>query len=201
MTEFILPLIAYAFATSITPGPNNLMLMASGANFGWHNTLPHLLGVSCGFVLMTCLLGAGLLQFIERFPEVLDALKFLCGIFVLYLAWKIATAAPLDQKTAHGKRPLRFIEAAAFQWINPKAIAMALTTVTTYTREQTFSAIAVTALIFGVVNLPVCGAWVLIGQQIRTWLQSPTRLLVFNTVMALLLVISMAPVLIDFSGG
>lgn len=198
MTETIAPLISFAFAASITPGPNNLMLMTSGANFGWRNTMPHLLGVWVGFILMTFLIGIGLLQTIERFPQIFDVLKILCGLFVLYLAWKIATAAPLDQNAVGSARPLRFIEAAAFQWINPKAVAIALTTVTTYASEQTFTAISVAILIFGCVNLPCCSAWILVGQRMRIWLQNPHRLRAFNVTMAALLMASMVPVLIDF---
>ena len=146
---------------------------------------------------MACLLGAGLLQIVERFPQVYDILKILCALFVLYLAWKIATAAPLHKNTSGRVRPLRCIEAAAFQWINPKAIAMALTTITTYSPEQTFTAVIATVFVFGCVNLPCCSAWVFAGQKMRIWLQNPLHLRVFNFTMAILLIVSMVPVLLD----
>ncbi len=195
MIDMILPLTTFAFAASITPGPNNLMLMASGANFGWRGTLPHMMGVVGGFALMTAIVGAGLLQVLELFPQALLWLKVVCGAFVLYLAWKIATAAPLGEGGSAHSRPLRFIEAAAFQWVNPKAIVMSLTTVTTYASDKTLTDIALVVLVFVSVNLPCVATWVLIGQQLRTWLQNPTRLRMFNCTMALLLIASMVPAL------
>ena len=200
MIETILPLMTFAFAASITPGPNNLMLMASGANFGWRGTLPHLMGVIGGFGIMTCILGAGLLQVLELAPQILVWLQVLCGLFVLYLAWKIATAAPLNDNQAGHARPFRFIEAAAFQWINPKGIAMALTIITTYAGDKTFADIAPIIAVFLAVNLPCAATWVLIGQRLRSWLQEPARLRVFNCTMAFLLIASMVPALGDLGG-
>ena len=126
--EQLLALVTFAFVTSITPGPNNLMLMASGANFGVRRTVPHMLGVALGFVFMAVLVGAGLAQAFMAVPQLYTALKVASVAYLLYLAWKIAMAPPPGE-TARPGRPMTFLAAAAFQWINPKAWAMALTAV------------------------------------------------------------------------
>ena len=131
--ETLLALVAFAFVSSITPGPNNLMLMASGTNFGFARTVPHMLGVGIGFMLMVLLVGAGLGGVFELVPGAMLVLKVASTIYLLYLAWRIATAAPL--RTADGEggaRPFTFLQAAAFQWVNPKAWTMALTAAAVY---------------------------------------------------------------------
>ena len=127
-----LPALAlFAFAGSITPGPNNLMLMASGANYGFRRTLPHMAGISIGFMVMMILAGLGMVELFDRFPVSYIILKTLSIGYMLYLVWKIATAAPATAETTTG-RPMTFLQAAAFQWVNPKAWAMALTVITVY---------------------------------------------------------------------
>lgn len=194
--ETLFPLMLYAFSTSITPGPNNLMLMSSGANFGLIRTLPHLAGISFGFTLMTVLIGVALMGPIERYPALLEGLKYICFAFVLYLAWRILTSSAPDGEKSKRARPLAFHEAAAFQWLNPKAIAMALTTITAYCQQQSFWSILLAASIFGLINAPSSGIWILLGQSMRRLLQRPAALRLFNTVMASLLVLSMLPVLL-----
>ncbi|WP_170765593.1 LysE family translocator [Ruegeria lacuscaerulensis] len=192
--DIFLALIAFAFVSSITPGPNNLMLMASGANFGFRRTIPHMLGIGLGFTFMVLLVGAGLVQLFDRYPISYTALKVASVIYLLYLAWKIAHAAPVKGKTAAGE-PMTFLQAAAFQWVNPKAWAMALTATTAYTPDQTLTAIVIVALVFGAVNLPSVSTWTVLGQQMARILTNPHRLLVFNWTMAALLVASLYPVL------
>lgn len=190
-------LIAFAifcFVSSATPGPNNLMLMASGANFGITRTLPHWLGIGFGFTTMVVLVGLGLINLFDAYPQIYTVLKAISIVFLLYLAWKIATAAPMGEVDATAK-PITFIQAAAFQWVNPKAWAMALTAITVYSPSQGASAIITTALIFGVINLPSCSIWMFIGLQVRRWLTSPKKMKLFNWGMALLLLTSMVPML------
>jgi len=122
--DLIVALAAFAFVTSITPGPNNLMLMASGANFGFRRTIPHMLGVGLGFTVMIVLVGVGLAQIFEAYPEARTALKIISVIYLLYLAWKIANAAAPTSAEEAGT-PITFIQAALFQWVNPKAWSMA----------------------------------------------------------------------------
>ena len=192
--DHILPLIGYAFATSVTPGPNNMMLLASGANFGLRRSLPHMLGISGGHAFMVLVMGLGLAQLIHALPQVLLLLKGLAVIYVIWLAWKIAnSAAPQAAKT--GGDPLTFWQAAAFQWVNPKAVAMAISAVTVYGGDGSFAAIALVALVFASVNLPSVSVWTAAGEVLRQFLSNPWRLRVFNGSMAGLLILSMLPVL------
>jgi threonine/homoserine/homoserine lactone efflux protein len=187
-------LVAFAFVTSITPGPNNLMLMASGANFGLRRTLPHMLGVALGFVVMAALVGLGLVQVFAALPGLFLVLKVGCVGYLLYLAWKIANAAAPEGGSGAG-RPMTFLQAAAFQWVNPKAWAMAMTAVTVYAPGQTVAAVLTVAAVFGAVNLPSVGSWAWLGVQMRRVLTSPARLRAFNLTMAALLVASLYPLL------
>ncbi len=188
-------LMAFAFVSSITPGPNNLMLMASGANFGYRRTLPHMMGVAIGFTAMVALVGLGLMQLFDAFPLLHRVLTVASVAYLLWLAWKIANAAPPDTVSAT-TRPFTFLQAAAFQWVNPKAWTMALTAITLYAADRSLAAIILIALTFGAVNLPCISTWVLMGTQIRRLLSSRTRLRVFNGAMALLLVGSLYPTLV-----
>ncbi|WP_209598832.1 LysE family translocator [Ruegeria sp. HKCCSP351] len=192
--DILMALIAFAFVTSITPGPNNLMLMASGANFGFRRSIPHMLGIGLGFTFMVLLVGAGLVQVFDRYPVSYTVLKILSVIYLLYLAWKIAHAAPANSAEATGV-PMTFLQAAAFQWVNPKAWAMALTATTAYTPDRTMYAIAIVAFVFGAVNLPSVSTWTVLGQQMARMLTNPRRLVIFNWTMAVLLVVSLYPVL------
>lgn len=194
MSDFLLPLVTFAFVTSITPGPNNLMLMASGANFGFSRTIPHMLGVALGFVLMATLVGLGLAGIFTRWPLLYDALPIVSVVYLLWLAWRIATAGQPKEGGVSG-RPLTFVEAAAFQWVNPKAWAMALTAVTVYAPGPGFAAVVAVAAVFGAVNLPSVGTWCLAGVRLRALMTSPARLRMFNWTMAALLVGSLYPIL------
>jgi threonine/homoserine/homoserine lactone efflux protein len=177
----------------VTPGPNNLMLMASGANFGIWRTLPHLLGVVFGFVLMIILVGTGLMQLFEAYPLSYELLRIFSVIYLLYLAWKIATST--SNSTRVNRAPMSSIQAALFQWVNPKAWAMALTGVSVYAPSQSLAAVGLIALIFGIINLPSVFVWVLMGQKMQHFLSSGARLQLFNYSMALLLVATLYPVL------
>lgn len=192
--DLFLGLALFAFVSSITPGPNNLMLMASGANFGFQRTIPHMVGVGLGFVLMIVLVGNGLGQVFERVPQTYSAMKAASVGYLLYLAWKIAHAAPANSNSAAG-RPMTFLQAAAFQWVNPKAWFMALTAISVYSADQSGRTILIVATVFGLINLPSVGVWVLLGQQVTRVLTNPARLQVFNWTMAGLLVLSLYPVL------
>ena len=192
--DILLALAGFAFATSITPGPNNLMLMASGANFGFRRTIPHMLGVGIGFTLMVVLVGAGLVRLFDAWPPAHGLLKAFSVVYLLWLAWRIAGAAPPRDADAAGK-PITFLQAAAFQWVNPKAWAMALTAIGVYAPSQSFATVLAVALVFGAINLPSVSTWTLLGRQMRRFLTSRRRLRAFNAVMAALLVASLWPVL------
>ncbi|EEB77489.1 translocator protein, LysE family [marine gamma proteobacterium HTCC2148] len=197
--ELFTGLALFSFVSSITPGPNNLMLMASGANFGFRRTLPHMLGVGLGFTAMVTLVGLGLVGLFEAYPLSYEVLKVVSVVYLVYLAWKIATsAAPAGKEVSadtQGK-PITFIQAVLFQWVNPKAWTMALTALTVYAPSQNFLSVLLVAVVFGGINLPCVSLWTLLGQQLQRLLTSRRRLVVFNVSMAVLLVVSLYPVLL-----
>ena len=182
-------LFAFALVSSITPGPNNLMLMASGANFGLRATLPHMLGVGLGFVFMIIMVGIGLVGLFDLWPHARDLLKIISIGYMLWLAWKIANAAAPDSGAPSEQRhAMTFMQAALFQWVNPKAWTMALTAVTVYAPRHDLATVLIVAGVFGVVNLPSVSSWAMLGQVMRRWLSSPSRLRLFNWSMAALLI-------------
>jgi threonine/homoserine/homoserine lactone efflux protein len=192
--ELFLALLGFAFVTSVTPGPNNMMLLASGVNFGFRRTVPHMLGISIGHSVMVFLVGLGLAGIFKAWPPALTVLKVAAVGYMLWLAWKIAHAAAPGEGRAKG-RPMTFLQAAAFQWVNPKAWAMALGAVSAYVTEPSVWAYAAVAAIFASVNLPSVSVWAGAGQGLRRWLQGPGRLRLFNWTMAGLLVLSLWPVM------
>ena len=192
--ELLSAFVAFAFVSSITPGPNNLMLMASGANFGFRRSVPHMLGIGIGFTFMIVLVGVGLMTLFDLYPVSYTILKTGSVIYLLWLAWKIANAAQPGTGKAGGT-PMTFLQAAAFQWVNPKAWAMALTAISVYAPTRGISAVILVALIFGIVNLPSVSVWTMLGQKIRVILTNPVRLRTFNVTMALLLVATLFPVI------
>lgn len=191
--DLLFALIGFAFVSSITPGPNNIMLMTSGANFGFRRTIPHMLGVALGFVFMAAAVGLGLVGLFDAFPVSYLILKIVSVTYMIWLAWKFANAsAPEGNEDI--TRPMTFLQAAAFQWVNPKAWAMALTAISAYAPSQTVEGILMVATVFGAVNLPSVGSWVALGQGMRRLLATPRRLKAFNWTMAALLILSLWPV-------
>ena len=193
--EVLSALIIFAFVSSITPGPNNLMLMNSGANFGFKKTIPHLLGVGIGFTLMIALVGLGVIELFDAIPLSYEILKVLSIVYLLYLAFKIASSTGnLEQKSSSAK-PFTFIQAALFQWVNPKAWTMALTSISIYAPSNSMSAVLLVAIVFGIVNLPCISSWIVLGQKIQVLLTDQKRLRAFNISMATLLILSLYPAL------
>jgi len=171
------------------------MLMASGANFGFQRTIPHMLGVALGFVFMAFLMGIGLSQVFENWPRLRDILTVFSVAYLLWLAWRIANAAAPKEGEFSGK-PFTFLQAAGFQWVNPKAWSMALTSVTLYAPDDSALSMIFVAAVFGAVNLPSVSTWCLLGREMRRILTNPTRLRLFNWAMAAVLVMSLYPALI-----
>lgn len=191
--DLLIALLGFAFVTSVTPGPNNMMLLASGVNFGFRRTLPHMLGISVGHSVMVFLVGLGLAGVFRAWPPALTLLKVASVAYMLWLAWKIANAgAPGDGRAK--AQPMTFLQAAAFQWVNPKAWAMALGAVSAYVTTPSVWAYAAVAVVFALVNLPSVSVWAGMGQAVRRWLEGPGRLRAFNWTMAVLLVLSLWPV-------
>lgn len=200
MTKEILTALAgFAFVSSITPGPNNLMLMTSGVNFGFRRTVPHMLGVGLGFMFMIVLVGLGLAQIFEAYPIAHQVLTVFSVAYLLWLAWKIAHAAAPEKGAGEGakSKPMSFTQAALFQWVNPKAWTMALAAVTLYAPDRSAATIVQIAIVFGLINLPSVSSWTVLGQQASRWLSTPAKLRVFNWSMAVLLVLSLVPLVKD----
>ena len=193
-TDFLPALVLFAFVSSITPGPNNLMLMTSGLNYGFRRTVPHMLGIGVGFVVMVLLVGIGIAEIFERIPVTQTILRVLSVLYLLWLAFRIARSSSV-RATETKARPLSFWQAAAFQWVNPKGWTMALTATTVYTPDTQLTSILIVALVFGAINLPSVSSWALLGQGIARWLRDPRQLRLFNWTMAGLLVLSLYPVL------
>ncbi|WP_421091141.1 LysE family translocator [Pseudochrobactrum sp. MP213Fo] len=203
--DIFMTLVMFAFVTSITPGPNNLMLLASGVNFGFRRTIPHMMGIGTGFFLLLLGVGYGLGALLEAAPVLYLALKFAGGAYMLYLAYKIATATSVGQAnntTSVGKadntsaRPMSFMQAVLFQWVNPKAWVMAVTAMASYTSHEAYTwSVLVIGVVFALINLPSVSSWAAFGSLLRQWLENPVYLKWFNLTMALLLVLSLWPML------
>ena len=191
----------FSFVSSITPGPNNMMMLASGVNFGFRRSVPHWLGICGGFTFMLCAVGLGLHTLLADHPALYDVLRYAGSAYLVWMAWRLATAsaspAVQDDDVPHSEaRPLGVLAAAAFQWVNPKAWVMAVTAMSTYlpARAQPTDVLAV-ALLFGVINLPCVACWAGGGAALRRFLQDPLRLRIFNISMALALLASLYPML------
>lgn len=191
-------LFLFAFSSSFTPGPNNMMLLASGLNFGLRRSIPHMLGVDLGFTAMVFLIGMGLGQVFSRFPTLYLALKVAGILYLVWLAWRIAHSGPVKEGQVKA-RPMTFLEASAFQWVNPKAWMMAVTAIATYRvfEDATLNALFV-AFNFMVANFPSVVVWVWFGQSLRRLLSNPRALTFFNWSMAGLLMLSLWPVVREF---
>ena len=195
--DVLYALILFCFVSGVTPGPNNIMLMTSGVNFGFRRTLPHLVGVVLGFAAMVALIGLGLDAIFVRFPQLMPVMRWAGAAYLLWLAWRIANSGPMREGAAEG-RPLGFFGAAAFQWINPKGWVMAISALTAYsvTDDYTISVLAV-ALTYLAIGFPSSGAWVVFGSAMRKALRDPGIARAFNLTMAALLVASIAPIFWD----
>lgn len=195
-TDLLLALVVFAFVTSITPGPNNFMLLASGVNFGFRRTIPHMLGIGGGFLSLLLGVGFGLGALPTAYPPLHLALKLAGGAYLLYLAWRIATSRSLSEKDGKAARPMTFLEAAAFQWVNPKAWVMAVTAMAVYSDPAApFLSVLVVALAFALVNLPSVSTWAGFGMALRGFLADPVRLKWFNIAMGVALAVSLWPML------
>ena len=197
--QLLAALALFAFVSSITPGPNNTMLMASGANFGFRASVPHLAGVALGFFVLVLAVGLGLGRVFAAWPQLHEVLAVAGGAYMLWLAWKIATATGIAGAEAGG-RPQTFWQAAAFQWVNPKAWAMALGAVTTYAPQAHYNAnILLVSLVFLSVNTPCVMTWTGFGVGLRRFLDRPAILRGFNLAMAILLAVSLIPMVLELA--
>lgn len=181
------PFATYSFVMSITPGPNNVMLTASGANYGFRRTLPHLFGVTVGHTAQTIAVCAGLGAIFLRWPGLQTALQWIGAAYLVYMGWRLLGAS--DPKSATSARPITFLEAAAFQVLNPKAWVMSLTTASLFMPQDMglIAGCAYVAAMMLVINWPCVTLWALFGSSLRAQLSRPARRVAFNAVMAVAL--------------
>lgn len=182
-----LPYATYAFVMSITPGPNNVMLTASGANFGFRRTLPHMLGISAGCGLQITAVCAGLGALFHQWPVLQTVLQWVGATYLLYLGWKLLGSGEVREGQA--KQPIGFWQGAAFQFVNPKAWVMSLTAAALFlpTDVSVLAACGYLVATMVLINMPCIAVWALFGSSLRGFLTRPSRRAVFNIVMALAL--------------
>lgn len=193
--DVFLACLGFALAASITPGPNTLMLMASGVNFGFRRTVPHMVGIGLGFMSLLSAVGFGLGAMFAVAPQLQWILKIVGGGYLLYLAYRIATTRSVG-KGSRTHRPMTVVEAAAFQWVNPKAWMMGIAAMAIYTAPEakTLTTLLVIAC-FAIVLAPSVMAWAGFGTAVRDWLAEPRRLQAFNVTMGIVLALSLVPML------
>ncbi len=187
MADF-LPLILFVFFGLFSPGPNVILLAASGARFGFKPTLPHILGVAFGVGITSAITGFGIGALLQSAPTLELVLKIIASLWILWMAWKLWNAKP-SENTQTGDRPFTFIEAVLFQWVNPKVWAVALSA-TAYVAflGPTGKALAL-GLTFSGVNLCVCLFWTYAGTLLSYLLTNPTAWTIFLRIMAVALVV------------
>lgn len=195
--DLLAAFLAFAVVMSGTPGPNVMLVMASGVNHGFRATIPHMLGVTIGFSAMLLAVGFGLGQVFAAVPELYLVLKIVSVVYLLWLAWKIMNSKPAEPGNVQAAgRPMTFLQAAAFQWVNPKAWAICLSVIAAYAVPDRFlSSMLLMAALFIVINFLCLVLWAGFGVGLRTLLADARRVRIFNFVMAALLVASMIPVL------
>ncbi|MFN0264245.1 LysE family translocator [Tepidamorphus sp. 3E244] len=188
--DVLLALVLFAAAAAGTPGPNNIMLLASGVNFGFMRTVPHMIGIFVGFVVLIAAVGIGLGVLFKAFPILHTALKVLGAVYLLYLAWRIATSRGMSDAGTKG-HPMTTLEAALFQWVNPKGWTMAISAMAFYTQpDAPMLSVAIIVAVFSIATVFSVTLWTSVGTTLRGFLSDPVRLKWFNIGMALLLVAS-----------
>jgi threonine/homoserine/homoserine lactone efflux protein len=200
MTPQLLTAMAlFGFTASITPGPNNAMLLGSGANFGLRASVPHMLGVIVGFLALVLAVGVGLGGIFTAYPVLHTVLAWAGTAYLLYLAARIAMSGSLKARK-DGARPMRFGEAVMFQAVNPKGWAMALGAVTAYAPAQDYFAnVLIVVAVFGLVNAPCIFVWTAFGVGMRRFLDRPAVLRGFNIAMGLALAASLVPTIVELA--
>lgn len=198
--DVFLSALAFVFVASFTPGPNNTMLLASGVNYGYQRTLPHLMGIVIGYEVMFAALALGIGGVFAAHPVLYDVLRIASALYLILLAWRIATArraAPGDE--AANARPMTFFEAALFQWINPKGVGMGLAASANFLRpDQLATDLPQMLALILVMSFASGSAWILFGQAVRSLLADERRRVLFNRTMAVALIASLWPL---FSHG
>ncbi|MEJ2623879.1 MAG: LysE family translocator [Pseudolabrys sp.] len=196
--NILLALVTFAVAMAFTPGPNNVMLAASGVNFGFGRTVPHMAGITVGFMVLVLASGAGLGLVFAAVPQLQIVIKVVGSAYLLWLAYKVATAHQARDAGGGPARPFTFWQAAAFQWINPKGLVAAISALAIYLRPgHEARDLAIMVAVFGIVTAGSVTTWAGFGVALRRLLRDPARARLFNIAMGLLLVVSIVPMLLE----
>lgn len=188
--------IVFAAVTLFTPGPNNIMLLASGLNFGMRRTWPHVAGVSFGFAFLVVAMGLGLGAVFTAYPVLQIVLKYAGAAYLVYLAIAIARSSPADPDAAVQRRPMTFFGAALFQWVNVKGWVIAIGSITAYSAIADYPwNVLIQASLLLTIGLVSSTSWALFGSALQSLVKSPAAYRVFNVAMAALLLASLYPVL------
>ena len=182
-----LPFVTYTFVMSITPGPNNVMLTASGARFGFRRTLPHILGIVCGFIVQLLAVCAGLSTLFARWPALQSTLAWVGAAYLVYLGWQMLGRGDAQSRAAH--EPVSFGQATFFQFLNPKAWVMSITAATLFLPHDLGPLVsgAYMAGVMEVIGVPCMMVWALFGTSLKRFIGAPRGRLAFNVSMALAL--------------
>ena len=183
-----LALLMFSLVSSITPGPNNIMLFASGVNFGFRRTIPHALGISFGFAVLLAAVGIGLGVLLEQFPVLFLMIKIAGGLYMVYLAWRIARSGPVEDPEGDS-RPMTFLEASLFQWVNPKIWAVATSASVMVADLSPVTQAVTLAMTFSGINLGVCLFWTYAGSLLTTLLSDTQKWRIFMRIMAVALAV------------
>lgn len=182
-----LPYATYSFVMAITPGPNNVMLTASGANFGFRRTVPHLLGIATGHAIQMIAVAAGLGALFAAWPVLQTLLQWVGAAYLIFLGWKLIRSG--EVRAGHAPQPVTFMQAAAFQFVNPKAWVMSLSGAALFLPEGMGLMLATAAIVsvMVIVNVPCITVWAVFGSALRGLLTRKPARLAFNIAMAVAL--------------
>lgn len=200
-TTMLISIIIFSFSSFITPGPNNIMLLSSGLSFGYKKTIPHMLGVILGFPLMIFAIGIGLNVVFERYPFIYTLLKIVGSIYLFWMAYKIAynKGKYSIDNTNEKNKPFSFIQIVFFQWVNPKAWIMSVTTISIFisSNENSFYQLLIICFTHVLIGVISTNTWVLGGVFLKKFIHDEKNIGIFNKTMALLLIISIVPFLFE----
>ncbi|MEO8402763.1 MAG: LysE family translocator [Gammaproteobacteria bacterium] len=195
--NYFIPLLLFAVSTTFTPGPNNLMIMNSGLHFGIKKSLPHYFGICFGFPAMVLIVALGLGAIFMQYSWIKQGLKILGSAYMLYLAWQILRSNN-KANLAQIRKPLSFLQAVMFQWVNPKAWLMAISTISIFTLSSNYCYnAAIISIVYLLMCLPCIGAWLLFGKFLQRILTKDSHRVWFNILMALSLVASIGMIIFD----
>ncbi len=193
-------IVVFTLTSSVTPGPNNIIILSSGLTFGYKKTIPHILGVVLGYPFMLILLGLGIGVVLEKFPIVLNILRYVGIAYLFWMAYKIVSNTSSYEVTENSnKKPFSFLQSALFQWVNPKAWIMGLTVISLFvtSSENSLIQILTIALIYALSIVIGTSLWAIGGVFLKRFLKDAKSVRFFNIILAVFLIVSVVPVMFE----